>query len=261
MLLKIVDGQIVTQELIKSAQDLSLSSDMDTYNKNVAAASICGNQVGMDECDTASLAFSCVQDESPDIVQRAILNVETSNAVEFAALPSAQALCYDSSLGKFQFNVKCRMAYVNEDPNPCGKRAFYNVCGGRNYILTNFYPTKNIDYASGACVEWGLKLASFETYEEFMCVAELFAMSNQTVYAWTSGSFWIVSDKPVWCGSNAPLETSKYPWNLNGTGELAGTPFSTDFFVQLVIPANNPKASFLKTVTNSLQPGGSICEN
>ncbi|CAB3360667.1 Hypothetical predicted protein [Cloeon dipterum] len=180
--------------------------------------------VGMDECDTASLVFSCVQDESPDIVQRAILNVETSNAVEFAALPSAQALCRDSSSVAFLFRAECRKAYVDEDPKPCGKRAFYNVCGGRNYVITDSNTTNGIGPATGACMDWGLKLASFETYEEFMCVAELFALTNATVYAWTSGSFWILSDKPVWCGSNTPLKTSKYPWNLDGRKTLVGIP-------------------------------------
>ncbi|XP_065334940.1 uncharacterized protein LOC135936154 [Cloeon dipterum] len=252
----IIDGRVVTQEMIKLAQELSLGADMNTYTQNVAIASVCGNQVGMDECDTASLAFSCVQEQSPDIVQRAMLNQENSGSIDFAALPSAQSLCRDLSSVASNLNIECRKAYVNQDPNPCGRRAYYNVCGGRNYVLVDNPWTKGIGPANAACMDLGLKLASFETFEEFKCVTDMFALPSRTIYMWVSGSFWNMATKPVWCGSNTPLDTTKYPWNLDGNGKPALT--GPGIFVQVVIKSSG---SFLKNIPNNNQTCGSLCEN
>ncbi|CAB3360672.1 Hypothetical predicted protein [Cloeon dipterum] len=113
-----INGQILTQSMMNMAQDMFWEKNSDTSSKNTATAIKCANQAGMDECDTASVTFSCIQDESPDMIKLALLEVERSNSLEYAALPSAQALC-STALSTDKVVELFRNQYLNENRNIC----------------------------------------------------------------------------------------------------------------------------------------------
>ncbi|XP_059486929.1 uncharacterized protein LOC132203285 [Neocloeon triangulifer] len=252
----ILEGQIVTQEMIRIAEQFTMGGDVSLLNKNMEVASKCGNKVGMDECDTASLAFSCVAEEAPDIMQRALLKAEINASAESVGLPLAQSYCrYDVPYG---LNFAWRQAYLDENPSPGGPltRAYYNQCGARNYLLIESNDTTSIGPATRACLEYGLQHVSFETFEELLCVNELFAVPNKVYTLWTSASFMSLADSPVWCATNAPLDISLYPWNLQGVKKFTGTSAGR-MFVVVVIRKIEP---YLMNIVNSGILGGVLCE-
>ncbi|XP_059470910.1 uncharacterized protein LOC132193945 [Neocloeon triangulifer] len=242
-----VNGKLVTEGLIKMAEMTSTNDA--NLQQNLIAVDECAELKGKDECDTAALVYQCGQQKAPNLVANVIAAVELNASAEDVPLRPTEARC--PSGYPCVIDPDKRLAFQQNIPLP--STVYYrNACGGKTYVRIN--GMFSFENAASACCQFGLRLASIETIDEFNCLNGVF---TGDVPLWTSGSSLANVNAPKWCSTESPVNVSAFKWNLASGGSLSLKP--NLYLIHLFIAAN-PADSQLKNVGISA-PGFVLCED
>ncbi|XP_065331511.1 uncharacterized protein LOC135933957 [Cloeon dipterum] len=207
----VINGRVVEEQLLKLVELMStgdntqLMSDFKTVDE-------CTKIQGMDECDTVALVFQCGQEKDPILVKNSMKIVELNDSAGQSPLQPAIGQCIT--------DYPCVMTRSGRQiflTNGAFVDGFVlDICGKR-YILG----TAHITYRKAAswCCQFGLKLVSLETFEEFECIASSSLGGRvRPIKLWTSASRKGTQENGFrWCTSKAPFNVSMWKWNsLNG---------------------------------------------
>jgi len=120
----------------------------------------------------------------------------------------------------FYFNFLCYKASTSITFHACGKNYFF-------YMYTSGPMAIHIGY--GVCCDYGLKLFTPETLEEFLCVQtalrtkllvklvflpnfSLLVQNFNVTNIWTSATYLNKPTKPVWCSTEHQVENQYWNW-------------------------------------------------
>ncbi|XP_059470942.1 uncharacterized protein LOC132193960 isoform X2 [Neocloeon triangulifer] len=238
--IKMVNGKLVTEGLIKMAEMTSTNDA--NLQQNLIAVDECAELKGKDECDTAALVYQCGQQKAPNLVANVIAAVEFNTSAGDVPLPPTEARC--PSGYSCVIDPDKRRAF--EQNTPLASIAYHrNACGGKTYVsIGGWY---SFEGAASVCCQFGLRLVSIETIDEFNCLNSLFS-SGVDMPLWTSGSSLANVNAPKWCGSESLVNVSAFKWNLASGGSLSSDP--SLYFVVLFVAANPADSRLLNMGSN-----------
>ncbi|XP_065339885.1 uncharacterized protein LOC135939425 [Cloeon dipterum] len=201
-----LNGRVVDEQLIKLAETLSPNNN-DQLMSDLKAVDECSGLKGMDECDTAALAYQCGQEKAPNLVANAIKVVELNNTAEKSPLQPALGECatdYDCAVVPYYRNI-----FLS---NGSSDGMLIDICGKR-YLLGN--QVASYREAATWCCKYGLNIISLETVEEFNCiVASSLGGQARPMKTWTSATRKGTANNGFrWCTSKAAFDLSM--WTVN----------------------------------------------
>ncbi|XP_065338016.1 uncharacterized protein LOC135938329 [Cloeon dipterum] len=193
-----LNGKLVDERILLMAEIMAANSAI--LQENMIAVSTCSSKKGMDECDTASLIFQCGLENAPDLVANIINTVEINASSEAVPLPGPVPKCpteYDCVLDP---QMRDDYLYNRVDAN---KVILFTACGVK-YLIP--YDWISYQAAASLCCKYGLKLASFSSPSELLCLVNK-SMSTLPVlnfHVWLAASKRGVANY-AWCTSTSPF--------------------------------------------------------
>ncbi|XP_065341655.1 uncharacterized protein LOC135940609 [Cloeon dipterum] len=193
-----LNGKLVDESILMMAE--SMAANAAKMQENMIAVSTCSSKKGMDECDTASLVFQCGQENAPELVANIINTVELNTSSEAVPLRGLVPKCpteYDCVL-----DPQMRDDYLNNRA-VANNGTIFTACGVKYMIQ---FDKVSYEAAASLCCKYGLKLASFSSPSELLCLVNK-SMSTLPVvesHAWLAASRLGVANY-AWCSSSSPF--------------------------------------------------------